>query len=159
MKKEKLFIIIILVLVLINSATLIMMWMNRPPHPPMHGHGPHKKPDKIIIEKLKLDESQQEKFSLLKEEHHSNMVKIDDELKGIRKEYYSMLKDNSKDILKKDSLEYQISLLARKKEGITFDHFLQVKALCKPEQLNDFYNLTEELSEIFSRPPMPPPGR
>lgn len=159
MKKEKLLIIVILVLVLINSATLLMMWMNRPPHPPMHGKGPHKRPDKMIIEKLKLDEAQQEKFSGLKEEHHSNMVRIDDELRKIRNSYYGELKKENADSVLTDSLEKKSGQLAIEREKATFDHFLKLKALCKPEQLEDFYKLTEELSEIFSKPPGPPPGR
>jgi len=156
MKKEKLFIIIILILVLINSATLLMMWLNRPPHPPMYGHGPHKRPDKIIIEKLKLDEAQQEKFSLLKEEHHSNMVRIDDELRKTRTVYFGELKKENADKSITDSLETITAQLNIEKERATFDHFQKLKSLCKPDQLDDFYLLIDELSEIFSRPPLPP---
>lgn len=154
MKREKLLISIILVLVLINSATLLFMWINRPPHPP-HGHGPHQRPDKMIIERLNLDNQQQEKFSDLKEEHHSNMVKIDEELKEVRKKYFSLLKNDARDIITKDSLEHQLAVLAIKKEQATYDHFEQLKNLCNPQQRENFYKLTEELSEIFSRPPPP----
>ena len=38
-------------------------------------------------------------------------------------------------------------------EKTHFQHFLEIKALCRPEQIEDFNLLSEELARIFAKPP------
>jgi Spy/CpxP family protein refolding chaperone len=156
--REKILIFIILFLVLVNSATLIMMWMNRPPFPPHHGR-PGGPPDEIIIERLELDETQIKEFEKLKHEHHSQMMKINEESKELHKKYFELLESESVNDSIADVYEKQLANLSEQREEFTFIHFKKLKEICKPEQIKLFNDFVGELSRILGAPKGPPPPR
>lgn len=146
--------VIILVLVLLNSTTLIIMWVNKPPFPP---HPPqHDRPDKVIVERLQLDEQQQKEFDKLKTEHHSQMVKLDEQSRDLHKKYFALLENEQINDSIADSYEKQLANITEKKEEITFNHFRDLKNLCKGEQVKLFNDFVGELGKILSSPPPPP---
>ncbi len=154
-RREKILMFIILFLVLVNSATLILMWMNRPPFPPHHGRpGP---PDKIIIERLDLDDAQIKKFEVLKNEHHSQMMKLNEEANEIHKKYFQLLESENVNDSIADSYEKQLANITEKREEFTFIHFQKLKAICKPDQIKLFNDFIGELGKILAGPKGPPP--
>jgi Spy/CpxP family protein refolding chaperone len=157
-KREKILMFIILFLVLVNSVTLILMWMNRPPFPPHQGR-PGGPPDKIIIERLELDEAQIKEFEKLKKEHHSQMMKINEESKELHKKYFELLEQENVNDSLADSYEKQLANLTEQREEFTFIHFKKLKAICKPKQIKLFNDFVGELSKILGRPSGPPPPR
>lgn len=145
---------IILFLVLVNSATLILMWMNRPPFPPHHGR-PGGPPDKIIIERLKLDEEQIKQFEIIKREHQGQMRQLNEELRLLHQKYFELLESDQVNDSLADSYEKQLASLAEKREEFTFIHFKKMKAICKPEQIELFNSFVGELGEILAGPHPP----
>jgi hypothetical protein len=153
-KREKILMFIILFLVLVNSATLILMWMNRPPFPPHHGRsgGP---PDKIIIERLNFDEEQIKQFELIKKEHQLQMRNLHEESNQIHKKYFKLLESENVNDSIADFYEKQLANLTEKREEFTFIHFQKLKAICKPDQIKLFNEFVGELGKILAGPPSP----
>lgn len=156
-KREKILMFIILFLVLVNSATLILMWMNRPPFPPHHGH-PDGPPDKIIIERLKLEEEQIKQFEILKKEHQAQMREINTQSKELHQKYFKLLENENVDDSTADVYEKQLANLTEQREEFTFNHFKKLKAICKPEQIKLFNDFVGELGKILAGPPPPKPS-
>lgn len=154
MEKQKLITISVIALLLLNIGTLGFLFVSGPKQghrPPPHGRP---EPREIIIEKLHFDEQQIEAYELLIREHHKQIDAVDEKIRDTKNSLYALL--NSNDSSSKDSLIIALGNYQKEIEAIHFDHFADIKKLCKPNQKYDFEELTEELSRLFSKPPRPP---
>jgi len=111
-------------------------------------------PKRIIIERLHFDKNQIAQYESLIQEHRKQIRTKDEEIRKLKNELYSLLpvENNSS---KKDSL---ITLMAEKQkdvEYIHYNHFVDIKKLCKPNQMADYNLLVKEINDIFNRPPKP----
>ena len=109
-------------------------------------------PREIIIEKLHFDDKQiaaYEKIILL---HQQKIRSLDDSIRRSKNELYQLLRKESITEHLKDSLFLNLANYQKQIEQTHFNHFLAIKSICRADQLNDFENLTEELSKIFSPP-------
>jgi Spy/CpxP family protein refolding chaperone len=155
MEKSKLITFSIIALLLINLATLGFLLLSGPKNGPTPPHGGRPKPKEIIVEKLNFDTKQQVDYDQLIQQHRKEITTTEDHIKSAKNELYLLLNDESVDVAKKDSLISLLSNYQKEIETIHFNHFRDIKKLCKPEQLNDFNDLTEELSRLFSKPHRP----
>lgn len=114
-----------------------------------------RKPDKIIIEKLHFDNNQQQIYRKLISWHRSRISDYDNQIIKNKQLLYFELSKKNVNFKKKDSLINNLSLIQKEIEITHFQHFDDIKKLCKPNQIQNFKNLTEELSHIFSRKPKP----
>lgn len=152
MEKQKLITFSIIALLLINLGTLGFLVFSGPKNdhfPPHHGK---REPKYIIIERLHFDQKQQEDYDVLIKDHQEKIRATEDKIRDAKNELYSMLNSETIDTAKKDSLISALSNDQKEIETIHFNHFADIKKLCKKEQLNDFNELTEELSRLFSKP-------
>ena len=120
------------------------------------GPGPRKRiePKLIIIKELKLDEKQVAEYQILINKHFSAVKDIQDRIHESKQSLYALLRTNNQG--KADSIitilgSYQIEI-----EKTHFNHFLELKKICKPEQMKAFEELTFELESLFSNKPKPP---
>lgn len=142
MSKTKLLSIAVILLLLINLTTLFLIF-TRPPKPEHH-----QEPKQVIIEKLDLDNKQVKEFEVLIEEHKKKINREDVKLRRLKKEIYKTLSTDEFSL--KDSLINELSIVQRSIENIHYEHFKALKKLCKPEQIEKFNDLTEELARLFS---------
>ena len=153
MKKEIFYKFIILALLLLNFGILAIMWQrkdDRRPMPPAGGGGPAR----IIIDRLHLDEQQQKQFDVLREDHHSHMMDIQQESKKLHDELFDLLKADNVDTVKRNALIVQIQNNEAQKEQITFDHFAKVRAMLRPDQKTAFDGLIQDiLRQMGGHPP------
>lgn len=149
MSKTKLLSITVIVLILINIATLAFFFFKAPrPMGKMN-------PKSIVIEKLHFDDKQVVSYDALIKVHQEEIKQLNDAVLKTKNNLYSELsKTDNKSI--KDSLFVQLASLQNEIEKTHYNHFLDIKKLCKPEQIKDYNALTNELSKIFS--PKPPPN-
>lgn len=133
--------------ILTISSLLFIENKNRKIHP--------QKLDRIIIEKLHFDNIQQQQYQKLITWHRSRINHFDSQIKNNKQLLYFELSKKNVDLKKKDSLINNMALIQKKIEITHFQHFEDVKKVCKPNQIQNFNYLTEELSIIFSRKPKP----
>lgn len=153
MKKEMFYRVVIIILLLLNLGTLGFLWVsNNREHTQERGHRPPPRPDGIIINRLQLDEQQQEQFFAFRDEHHEQMVAIQRESSRLHKDLFALLQQPDADTTIKDSLLAHIQVLNLRKEEVTFHHFQQLRSILKPGQLGKFDELVEDISQRIMGP-------
>jgi protein CpxP len=104
-------------------------------------------PKNYIIEKLHFDDEQIKKYEVYIEHHRKSIKDNEMIMNDLRNSLFEQLKQ---DTSKVDSL---ISLISKQQsiiETINYNHFLEIKRICKPSQQAYFSNLTEDISYLFS---------
>ncbi|MGX7666463.1 hypothetical protein [Flavobacterium pedocola] len=147
MSKTKLLTLSVIILTLLNLGLLIFLFS--------HGGKKRPMPREIIIEKLHFDDSQIVAYDKIIKEHQQAIRTLDKSIRETKNEAYSHLNDATVDENTKNRLLNKIAVYQAKIETTHFNHFMEIKAICKPDQLEDFKNLTTELSKIFGHPPGP----
>lgn len=154
MSKSKLLSYTVIGLFLINIITLSFLLFKSTNDKPFSKK--RIEPKEIIVEKLHFDKEQVLKYEVLIKNHMDSVELLNKQIVDKKNILYTELsKPNNKFLT--DSLTNNIAIIQTSIEKLHYNHFLEIKKLCKPEQLNDFTNLTVELAKIFS--PKPPPKR
>jgi protein CpxP len=156
-KQKRFLVYIIILLVILNISTLFMMWIGRPPLPPAPRSPISPEHEKARIEQLLkyelgFDKAQAEQYLRMRREHHERVTSLKIEIQQIkRKMFDEVLKDNPQP-MPSDSL---LKLTQEKQDNLerqTFQHFLDLKKLCKPEQQDKLKLLVHE---VFRHRPAP----
>ncbi|WP_396179835.1 hypothetical protein [Flavobacterium sp.] len=109
-------------------------------------------PKEIVIEKLHFDKSQIAEYDKVILLHQQKIRSLDDSIRISKNKLYQLLNENSNVDSGKDNLILTLANYQKQIELTHFNHFMEIKAICRKDQLADFENLTEELSKIFSHP-------
>jgi periplasmic protein CpxP/Spy len=154
MDKIKLLTFSVILLLVINIGTLLFLVFSFGDG--LHGLRHRPKPDKIIIGKLHLSEKQQKQYRELIHWHRSQINNLESHIQHTKHELYLQLLKPDVDQIVKDSLIDHLSKIQKKIEDTHFKHFQDIKKICTKEQIQDFDDLTEELTTIFNHPPPRP---
>jgi periplasmic protein CpxP/Spy len=115
---------LVAIALIINAATLIFFWYNRP-----HQEGNQaSRPGRLLIEELKMDEKQQALFSPMRDQHHQ----AHDSLLALIATQRQILYPQKQAV--NDTAIQKIGLLQQQIERVTYDHFMDVRKICTPEQ-------------------------
>jgi periplasmic protein CpxP/Spy len=156
--------IAVFILFLMNLMALTLLWIGRP-----EGKVPHSDPQDPVEEiqqirqmlnrAMGFDELQIDQYLELREDHHKQTLLLSAEIRRLKKQMFDeVLKE-----IHQDELSDSLLVLTQEKqaqiEKLTFQHFLALKEMCKPEQRK---NLKLLMQELFRQPPpsgMHPSGR
>jgi periplasmic protein CpxP/Spy len=159
MSKIKLLTIAVIGLLAINIGVFGFLLLRKPPMP-SNGRGPMKQegPKKIIIEQLHFDKDQVAAYETIIIEHQKSVKVLKDSISNTKNNLYQSLKTET--FTGKDSLITLLSDLQKRIESVHYDHFIQIKKICRPEQMEAFNKLTNELAFYFTTEkkstPLPP---
>lgn len=155
MEKTKLLTIAVIGLLLLNLATLGFLFLNgSKDHRPNREGRPE--PKTIIIEKLHFDANQQKDYAELINWHRGEITRLDDNIRQTKNELYTQLNQTEVNVKTKDSLIALLNSYQKQVEETHFKHFEDIKKICHQDQMEDFNELTEELSRIFAPKPRRP---
>ncbi len=147
MDKIKILTYAVIALLVLNLATIGFV-VSRP-------EARHRaEPRKIIIEKLQFDENQQKEYEQLIFWHRGQINELDEKIRNTKKELYAQLIKNEIEEKTNDSLITIISVFQKQIEATHFKHFQDIKKVCRKDQMQNYTDLTAELSRLFS--PKPP---
>ena len=149
MEKTKLLTIAIIGLLLINLATLGFLFLNGKGHRLPH-EGGKLEPKEVIINKLHFDASQQKDYAKLIKWHRREIKRLDITIRQTKNELYMQLNQTKVNAKTKDSLIALLNSYQKQVEETHFKHFEDIKKLCHQDQMENFKELTEELSRIFA---------
>lgn len=157
MKRMTFLTVSVIALLVVNAVTLFILF-----HMHLGGtHGLHgnngKGPVDYIVRQLKLDEQQQKQFADLRDQHHAFARDAEREDERLHDLYFSMLKSDTPDKSKVDSVANLIGDQRRKLATVTFDHFRQLRALCHDDQKKLFDNTIDEIARMVTSHPDGPP--
>lgn len=153
MDKTKVLGFAVISLVLLNIGILGFLFFSKE----KDGRIGRKMPREIVIEKLHFDENQIKEYDKVIKIHQKNIRNLDDSIRSAKNELYKLLNAETVNSLQKDSLCLKLANYQKQIETTHFNHFIEIKKLCKNEQSTAFKNLTGELSKIFSHPGRPKP--
>jgi archaellum biogenesis ATPase FlaH len=108
-----------------------------------------KSPREVIIERLAFSEEQTESYDELIKVHKANIKKSRKSIRSAKQALYTQLKMKEQNTIVLDSLKNEISLAQQTIENIHYNHFLDIKRLCKTKQIPAYESLTEEMSKLF----------
>ncbi len=145
MNKTKLLSVAVITLLVLNFGILGFLFLSKKNEP-----NGRKMPREIVIEKLHFDENQIVKYEKIIEEHQKVIRNLDDSIRNTKNELYQLLNEEKINSVQKDSLYLQLANYQKQIETTHFNHFLEIKKLCKKEQLVHFNELTAELGKIFA---------
>ena len=154
MDRTKLLTISVIGLLLLNLATISFLLIGPQKD---HRRPEDRKPKEVIIDKLHFDTEQIKKFDAIIKLHKSKVEIFEKDIRKNKNQLYVLLLDKEINIHKKDSILQIISNNLNQIENLHFNHFIEIKNICREDQLNNYYDLTEDLSRIFSKekPPRP----
>jgi Spy/CpxP family protein refolding chaperone len=159
MKKERFYAIIIIALLLLNFGVLGYLWMggrNNHMHPPRDGRG--EGPAGFIIERLQLDEQQQQAFQKLRDAHHTKADELKEQSKQFHDALFVTLTDAHSNQGQVDSLMSLIAQNDHAKEELNYTHFKELKTILKPEQYKLYDEFIGDIARRFGPPPRGPRG-
>ncbi len=146
---------IIIILVLLNIASLSGLWIlysNQAPPPPRKENDRTPLED-VIIEGVGLDEAQALQFRQLHLVHRKLKDSLDAEtfkLKGLmQKELFAAFPDTAK----MSQMVQQIAALHAEHERQLYNHFLDLKRLCRPDQFENLEKLLNEMLVVIKKQP------
>jgi periplasmic protein CpxP/Spy len=151
MNRTRLFLIIISILVATNLASLAYLIFGDHFRPKGSG------PKDYIIEKLHFDREQTVQYESLIHLHQQENALMDDTLRQLKNELYMTLAEQNPG--NKDSILTELGRVQQECEATHYRHFIDIRKLCRPEQLKDFNNLTSELAKIFTPGPKEDRGK
>lgn len=105
-------------------------------------------PRAIIIHELQFDASQIANYDMLIRIHKDKIKNLNDAIKICKNELYNQLKKHQNKLII-DSLFSKIASYQSQIEQTHYSHFLDIRKICKPTQLQDYNLLTSKLSKIF----------
>ena len=146
MSKTKLLTILLAAMVILNVVMIGALIRPKP------GHSAD--PQKMIIEKLDLDQKQIELYQVLITAHQAGVRLKMDEMKAAKNALFMSLTDA--DDSEKTRLIDEIASIQKEIENIHYMHFRDLGNICRPDQQERFNALTHELAGVFARP-LPPP--
>lgn len=173
MEKDKFLVVTVIILFILNLFTLgyVLYGRGEPLIPLLGNDGPGpeerfgemreidrkgpdiRRPDMMIINRLKLDPEQVIKFEELKKEHRKQTEDLLFSGKKLRDEYFSLLKNEPPDTAAASRLLDQIALNQKELDRSTFSHFRKLRELCNADQKKLFDVFIEELAASLNPPP------
>jgi len=151
MDKSKFYLLIILGLLFSNGMLVGYLFRNggnRLSPPPRHDRM-HRGPRDIIIKRLGFDNEQVAKYHELINWHRHEIDDADRKVIYLKNALYLGL-TKSGDATNTDSLIDEITGVKKHIEEVHYKHFLDIRALCKPDQLAEFDELTRDMSSLFA---------
>lgn len=106
-------------------------------------------PKEVVIKKLDFDAEQSAAFEKVIESHRSVMNAKEEEARELKVQLNNLLK--SGDVTTADSIATAIAAKHKEIQLEFFNHFLEVKKICKPDQMEKYDVFVDELNTIFFR--------
>lgn len=160
-KQKRYLTLLVIVLIIFNLTAITMLWLCSPKnsvHPPRPGEQPHdqKQLRGLLKKELNFDEEQIEKYLKLHRSHREKVDRINAGINHVKRQMFdAVLQDEPRPMLS-DSLLQIAQEKQAEIERMTFQYFLDLKQLCRPEQRDKLKIL---MHEVFRKRSGPPPPR
>ena len=154
---------VILVLVIMNIGLLGFLWVlhfKKPTHLPIAAKVDS---EELFKRELQLDQQQFDSLKILREGHFRQRDSIQFEIMRLNRQVMEELFKNTPDTLLVQELFEQIGREQKEVGQITYDHFNEIKKICRPEQYERLKQLVFDAIELKQPPPpggkhRPPPS-
>jgi len=142
MNKSKFIHYIALFLFISNLVLAAFLYLGKPKQ--------HKKegPKKIIIERLHFDDDQIKQYEALIDKHQIDIKGKEKQLMEVKEKWYLELLQPKREMLF-DSLQEEIKSIQADIEIIHFNHFHDIKKLCRADQQKYYEEFVKDITKLF----------
>lgn len=151
--KQKLLPTAFIILVMLNIALLVLLITKPNKHRKM---GPK---NNFLVEQLKFNEDQKDKFYELDRTHRQKMRSIDEQIRTHKGFLFRSIGDEDSNI---DSITTIIGNLEKQKDLELYSFFNSIRSFCTLEQRNRLNSILNDAVHVGPRPPHsrggPPPS-
>ncbi len=149
MSKLRLLSIAVIGLLLVNVGIVGFLILRKPPHPP-EGRPPmaNEGPKQFIIERLNFNAEQVTAYEKLITAHRTSIRALEGSISVLKNNLYQTFNDGSS--TDKDAIVNRLGEIQKQIELTNYNHFAEIKKICRPEQLVKFNKLTIELAHFFT---------
>lgn len=154
--RQKWLLLLVIILLLTNITTLSIFWFVKPKKP-----SPQDRPrmGTWIVNELKLDKDQETAYWKLRDSLMSQQRPVMDSMRAAKKRFYEQLNNpNVNDSILEINSNKTLALQKRL-DFLTFQHFQQVRTLCRPEQLPKLDTVVKEIINRMTSPRRPSSNR
>lgn len=163
MRKENFYRGIIILLLLLNIGILAFLWQKGDSNVTHAPEDRAERPEAIIINELKLDDTQQEQFRLFKHRHRHATDSVQRQIRELQRALFGLVEQDVMDTVRRDSLLKQIESCEAAKHLITIEHFHDIRSILHPGQKALFNEFMEDMGSRITAPGRPhrrpPPHR
>ncbi|OYU81096.1 MAG: hypothetical protein CFE23_06290 [Flavobacterium sp. BFFFF1] len=124
----------------------------------MHKEGRRQRPEAkrdIIIRELHLDQKQISRYDEMIDWHRSEIRRTDERIMDLKRQLYLSLDQVTPNQKSNDSIMNLIGKVQVEVEQIHYDHFRDIKRLCRKDQLPAYSRMAAHIADIFSGPKPP----
>lgn len=107
------------------------------------------RPRELIIQKLNFDKEQVAQYDKMISAHRDSVHSLERQIHDAKNQLYGSLVRGTL----KDSLMSKLGELQQRIEMVHYNHFMDIKKLCRAGQQQQFNELTTELADYFRPPP------
>lgn len=145
--RQKWLLLLVAILLVTNIITLSIYWSMKPAERPRNESSGdrQKRMGQFMVNELKLDKEQEAVYWQLRDTMISRQKPLMDSIRNTKKRFFDLLKDPTPQDSVLQAKADEIGALQKQLDLITFQHFQQVRALCKPEQVLKFDTVIKEI--------------
>ncbi|NII27485.1 periplasmic heavy metal sensor [Pseudoflavitalea sp. X16] len=145
--RQKWLLLLVAILLVTNIITLSFYWSMKPADRPRNNDGGdrQKRMGQFMVNELKLDKEQETIYWQLRDTMMSRQKPLMDSIRNTKKRFFDLLKEPAPQDSVLQAKADEIGALQKQLDLITFQHFQQVRALCKPEQVLKFDTVIKEI--------------
>lgn len=152
--RQKWLLLLVGILLVTNIITLSFYWSMKPAERPRNEQGGdrQKRMGQFMVNELKLDKEQEAVYWQLRDTMLSRQKPLMDSIRNTKRRFFDLLKEPATPDSLLQTKADQIAVLQRQLDLVTFQHFSQVRALCKPEQVQKFDTVIKEIVNRMTNP-------
>lgn len=146
--RQKWLLLLVGILLVTNIITLSFMWSMKPAAEPGKNQSEgerNRRMGQFMVNELKLDKEQEATYWKLRDTMVSRQKLLWDSIRNSKKRFFDLLKDPAAPDTLIQGKADQIALLQKELDLSTFNHFSQVRALCRPDQTMKFDTVIKEI--------------
>jgi Spy/CpxP family protein refolding chaperone len=148
--RQRWLLVLVVILLITNIATLSIYWLKKPPHDggPFDPGKREKRMGQFMVDQLKFDAQQEAAYWKLRDNMINTQKPVVDSIRTAKKRFFDLLNQNNVSDSELSNRSNEVADLQKKLDIATFRHFQNVRALCRPDQLEKFDTV---ITEIVSR--------
>lgn len=138
---------LVIILLIANTVFTAIMWMrmNHRKRPPQPAPREQSSRGQFLIDHLSLDSTQQVQFNEIAPTHFATLDSLDAALKTSKSAFFGLLQADSISSEKILAYAAQAASIQQAIDVHVFNSFKQLKAICKPSQINQLYDALKRL--------------
>jgi Spy/CpxP family protein refolding chaperone len=146
--RQRWLLVLVAILLLTNIATLSIYWFKKPNHEGGPGHDPgnrDKRMGQFMVDQMKFDATQEAAYWKLRDSMIASQRPVVDSMRNAKKRFFDLLNQSNTTDSALIARSNEIADLQKRLDQATFRHFQNVRALCRPDQLQKFDTVIKEI--------------